>query len=670
MAKIRLFLHGQLLSEVELQSGQDIIAGRGSACEIRLPHEKGISRQHLKFYQDGEDWRVESLSRFGGLVFDGQSVDAIELKGDTKFSLPPFDFEYSVLNEAAAEFSEEEVAPVASAPETDSEAQENPERSDELDEDIHQGQEVNGQDSNTSTGEEVVSDSDTTHGGGGPELIAYLKIYNSKTHLNEVLKLEGNFWTAGRQPDLEIVIDDSAISRKHFEISKTKEGFFITDLDSSNGTILNGSILPPNEACTIDSGDKIEVRHLSITFEVHNAKFKDEVEKMPQLPALANAHTGALQEYLPESQGPAVIKLSDSSNSKFDFLKDPEKRKKAIRFGAGGLIAFILVFQVFFGGEKGQMDQSSQIETKELTEEEKIRVRDMYNLAGHHYDRGKFELCLDQLRKLHQIVPFYEDSVNLSRYCEQGISRNHALQDLQRKEEERRQVERTISSNVAKCKEQLDNSTTIEQMRRCLQPSLELDPQNPSAMDLILEIETRQKEEQARAQRAAAARRQRTNCQNQYNRARSLHQQGQLRQAQAQYRRFLNQNCAALNSEVSQARRSIASIDNQISEKVQGLLNICEQEAQKENWSDAINACDEALKEDPNNSMAEKQKKQAIDRMNFKMKGLWEDSILEESLGNIEAAKENWQKIISSSTTGSIYNERARTRLRRYGELP
>jgi hypothetical protein len=44
----------------------------------------------------------------------------------------------------------------------------------------------------------------------------------------------------GRSPDVDLVINDSNVSRRHAEVWRTSEGVAIRDLQSTNGTFVNG----------------------------------------------------------------------------------------------------------------------------------------------------------------------------------------------------------------------------------------------------------------------------------------------------------------------------------------------------------------------------------------------------------------------------------------------
>ena len=56
-----------------------------------------------------------------------------------------------------------------------------------------------------------------------------------------------NVLRAGRLGTLEIVLDDSSVSRRHAEVRKAETGWWVRDLESTNGTYVNGVRLGPGE---------------------------------------------------------------------------------------------------------------------------------------------------------------------------------------------------------------------------------------------------------------------------------------------------------------------------------------------------------------------------------------------------------------------------------------
>jgi len=61
----------------------------------------------------------------------------------------------------------------------------------------------------------------------------------------------------GREPDCDIVIPDRQVSRRHARIHITKEGIYLEDLGSKNGTHYNGQRVA--ELRTLEDGDVIQI---------------------------------------------------------------------------------------------------------------------------------------------------------------------------------------------------------------------------------------------------------------------------------------------------------------------------------------------------------------------------------------------------------------------------
>lgn len=68
-------------------------------------------------------------------------------------------------------------------------------------------------------------------------------------------------------PDVEIDLDD-AVSRRHAEVLRRDDQFYVVDAGSTNGTMLNGEKLPPHEERLLAHGDRIRVgERTEIIFE-------------------------------------------------------------------------------------------------------------------------------------------------------------------------------------------------------------------------------------------------------------------------------------------------------------------------------------------------------------------------------------------------------------------
>jgi len=72
--------------------------------------------------------------------------------------------------------------------------------------------------------------------------------------------IERDVTTAGRDPKSDVFLDDVTVSRKHAELRRQSDGFFIHDVGSLNGTYVNR--------------ERVDVTKLASHDEVQIGKFK------------------------------------------------------------------------------------------------------------------------------------------------------------------------------------------------------------------------------------------------------------------------------------------------------------------------------------------------------------------------------------------------------------
>jgi len=75
--------------------------------------------------------------------------------------------------------------------------------------------------------------------------------------------IEKNKVTIGRSKDCDIPLADTTVSRNHSHITKTKEGYLLTDLGSFNGTKVNGKSV---QTILLKHEDQIEIGQTRLTF--------------------------------------------------------------------------------------------------------------------------------------------------------------------------------------------------------------------------------------------------------------------------------------------------------------------------------------------------------------------------------------------------------------------
>ncbi len=96
---------------------------------------------------------------------------------------------------------------------------------------------------------------------------AYLKLLNRMDSLPFNIRDSysiGDELSLGRSSSNDIVIKDPFISKKHFRILKDEGEFFIEDLNSSNGTYVNGDKI--GDVVVLKNNDLIKTGDLEFIF--------------------------------------------------------------------------------------------------------------------------------------------------------------------------------------------------------------------------------------------------------------------------------------------------------------------------------------------------------------------------------------------------------------------
>ena len=84
------------------------------------------------------------------------------------------------------------------------------------------------------------------------------------TNIMSRCKTANHSWKMAGAVDL--VLNDQSVSRLHARISRDGNRFFITDLNSTNGTFRNGMRLEPNASEIIEPGDEIGIGKLKFIY--------------------------------------------------------------------------------------------------------------------------------------------------------------------------------------------------------------------------------------------------------------------------------------------------------------------------------------------------------------------------------------------------------------------
>src|SRR5512137_1646889 len=102
----------------------------------------------------------------------------------------------------------------------------------------------------------------------------FLKIGGGEKEYDYVLDRDAV--TIGRSDDSTLVLAQETVSRHHAKIERIKSVVYITDLDSRNGTKVNGTSIKPNEPHQLANLDTITIGKFTLQLFLYTRPSKIE----------------------------------------------------------------------------------------------------------------------------------------------------------------------------------------------------------------------------------------------------------------------------------------------------------------------------------------------------------------------------------------------------------
>lgn len=657
MARLKVFLDGQLSSQHELNPGRDFVAGRGESCDCVLRPERGISRQHFKIFQTEMGWEIESLSRFGELYVSGEKIERTLLQPGQMFAVPPYEF---VFEEGTAR--NEVSVPSIQPPELGRT-------------NTNGGGLTNGGDERTVIG--VMPSS------------AILRLIDNRGNLVQTFGLQGFNWVAGREIGCTIFIDNAKISRKQFEIQKTEETYFVRDLGGTNGTLVNGRLIPNDQWTQLQSSDVITVADWSLVFEIRDADFEQRLAQVDPAFRSPVAFTGGgaggynmpapyaepmnmPAAYLP----PGPYGGGAGGGAPTGGMTLFGKHFPGLNPVRLAVIVIALMAGVYYISEElNPPEQPKQAKVQSpfdaLPVEKQQIVKQTYSLATEYYMTGRFSQAMQKLQELHAIIPAYEDSQQLMNYVQTAMEIKENQEKLRAQEEDEKRLRALVKEVMDKCKAMVEKeraTITMDRLEACVQKALEHDPNNAEVEVLRQQVDHLVQDRAIKAAQAADYDKKVKAMEALYQKALATEKRKRPLTAISQYSKVVTAPLPDPKNRKARAQRRIASIEKDIRIRQGALVKQAESEYAKGNRKGAIQMLKKSIRINPGNPKIEERIAEIIAELRKDMQPIYHEGILEESVGNVDTARQKFTKILEISVPGEEYYDKAKMKMRKYGQ--
>lgn len=513
----------------------------------------------------------------------------------------------------------------------------------------------------------------------------------------------------GRGKNCDIVLEDKKASRKHVIIRRVGLNFTIKDLESANGTWVNGVQINEQELTGDDSiqiGDTLfQFKVLSGDYSTQEAQgfasteqdFGGGVNDQPPgfaLDGFASAgmgQAGADGNFVAPEQGsqiginssgvPLITGIAPEASGKKPTMyekyiknfKNLNPRQKVLTvFVAAGLVYFVFLEEddpetqarrpAAVQGQGGQLPTFEQ-----LSLPQKQFVDSQYNLAWDHYQKQDFEKSLYEVQKIFTMVRDYKNARELEHYSREKKRLAERAEEDRRRQEREAQIKAKVDQLVEELRG-LMNNKHFEQANELFAQVLALDPENQQVIGWKREILAWQENK--------AIEEQRKKIEEQRNRqGQALYAEVVTSVKEKDYHTALEKIDEILELEVTDAKL-LADVEKkekfslrQIEKRKRPALKAARLAEKKKQYGKAYRFYREVAEIDPLSSEGP----DGIDRvrgaLHDRAKAIYAEGILAENFSDLITAKKKFEQILDNTPEEDQYYTSAKRRLEKYGVL-
>lgn len=678
--KIHVKLHGQVIQTLELSDPQTIYwGGRNDQCQIPLKASNGISRQHFKIYCKEGIWHLEVVSRFNQIMVGQEAVTGMVLKGGLSFSLAPFEF---TIEEPSQAVVDEGLSAVVGDP-------------------FARG----------SYHQEDQNIGDRTVTRAIEKSAQFVFMYRGNDSRSEKIHiLTHDSYNVGRDPVCEIVIDDPRVSRRQFRLERKNGRYLLFDNLGVNGTYLNKKKIESKDPVPLKSGDRIVVLNHKFYFEVRDPDFDNKLQRVQHLALVEPVLPTELQEPQDFHEG-VGLPVPDPSNGygglqpiqggypfpaqggyapQIDFNQNPQNsgvasNEKVLNFWGLKIplnkqnkirlaLAAIALAGVIFVLSEEQSDQDAATMVaaapsdpfSRLTPDEQKQVTVQYETAHELYRQGKYELAEEEIAKIHAKIPSYKESQKLAETVANAKEYAKKVEEQARIDREKAEMIEKIQNIVVFCRQQIKPDTTSDEIEACLGPAIQLNPEDEQIMAIRQDVAKVEEERKIKERDEALKQAEAETLEKLFNEAKATGAKDP-RKGIEMFKDIQTRTMHDPKKLIEKSKSEIVKLEKKIKAKVHAAIASVRGLVDSGKHKEAVMALERAAEVSPEDDSLKEEIDKIIEELRKKMQALYQEAILEENIGNIDTAKDRWQKILSQDIPNGEYFIKASMKLKKYG---
>lgn len=723
----------------ELLEGMEFFIGRADECHIVI-EDQLISRHHAVIIVEKDKIALKKLTQFGDILINGISLDhKTDLRQSDKIAISNYIIEVVSLDQVSAsplmlnEFIDEnktEILPIEQdqfIEDSTKEIESNDEQLDQADpsfdddtesfdssseEELSSDDEFSADNNSLDSSEDNFEESegfnqsedgfsedgfsdegfaDDGYGedSGGEKTQVFqsfasysLKIFGELAPFDN-FKIEETEIFIGRDPEkCQIVLDDPEVSSVHAKIHKSMINCVLEDLNSSNGTILNGNRINKAE---LVNGDEFLIGETSFTVLISSDLI--EAEKDILMPVAANQEVEVIEEVeeevdfdeLGEDSEFSVEKEEEPKSIIVKIMKDP-KKKRIVLYGLLGIFILYLMnledqpkvdtkkanVAKVNDKSKDKKENENKLAKKNLSPEVLEKLEQLYALALAKYEEGNYTDAKYSLDEIRAIDPNYKDTQSLLKLVKQGYEEIERLKKEEQAEKERQERNLFIKQLVEKARVAVEKRE-VEVSRNYFTQILEKDPENIDVpqMKMIIDAYVKEKEDKRLAEEELKAKR--LKMVESLRPGKTLFLKEDWYSAIGHLEKFIK--LQGIDEDlIQEATDMLKTSRRKLSSTVNPMLGKARSLKEGQDLKQAYELYGEVLKIDPSNEESLVERQDIKELLDLRSRKVYREALISESLSLFDEAKEKFQEVQQISPSGSEYYLKASKKLRDYLE--
>ncbi len=697
--KIKVFKANKLIKEFDIKR-DSFVLGRTESCDICIP-EDNVSRKHIEFnVKDAETLSFSKKAKFGMINKNGEDIEKGELKDGESVSIGDVtvmfdakagssesekpkkkqdDFDFFTMSAEVEPVKEETVTPEqeeAKEP-TEKEKDEEKEKVEEKVEPV-----AGKKEEKTTESRQVVSDATMV----GPAYLLYQLIAISGPHKDKVFTLEKDVMIAGRGKKADISLIDDLVSREHTRFYRQGVDYFVVDLDSANGTRVNGK--KTLEPVLLTSGDIIEIGSSILRFMVVNPQVQN-IQGVKDIGQTTGSKHGSVEKISAVPSDTAIRKIEKSYGFK-EGAKEAIKKNKLIPIIL--IVGLIVVVAVILLGKGSKQEQpapvnNNNVEPQAAPAEEAIpevkceetgsfcqrtltvqkELLAKYEVALKLFKNYQFELAEDMAQQILTEVPDWDKAKELLNAA--NTEKEKLL--AQKKEEEEAVVRKELEKKVAlylQDAESLMRQKKYDQVKDLISKIFEIDPNNEKAKALADQIEAMESKKKMLADERAKY----LVTLSKYEKVLA---EGKRYHATKEYRKAIEtfQKCVAyppsdgerITQIKNECKTLLGSASNLLKEAVTPELSGAMEAYTNGRYKEAIDAYKRVLKMDYKNKEAKDGINKSKEALDEEAREIFARAAIAESVSDLATACPLYNRVLEIAIPGSKYYNNAAERAKK-----